>query len=56
MDFAQLLQATAATPQSRARPTRPKASRGAIGVQEKVDEEEEWDLVDDAEQLEAYTS
>ncbi|KAI0052006.1 hypothetical protein FA95DRAFT_1675524 [Auriscalpium vulgare] len=44
LDFAQLLQATAATP----RTSRPKTKRVAR-PSEKIPEEDEWDLVDDAE-------
>jgi len=54
LDFAQVLQATAATPASRARPSRPKAVVGLgrrVSRQEKIPEEDEWDLVDDAERL-----
>ncbi|VDC05840.1 unnamed protein product [Peniophora sp. CBMAI 1063] len=54
LDFAQLLQATAATPASRARPSRPKTSAGGgrrPKPQEKIPEEDEWDLLDDAEGL-----
>ncbi|ETW75661.1 hypothetical protein HETIRDRAFT_37878 [Heterobasidion irregulare TC 32-1] len=59
LDFAQLLQATAATPSSRARPSRSHASGAstrAISIshhsqpsREKIPEEEEWDIVDDTD-------
>ncbi|KAA1477739.1 hypothetical protein DENSPDRAFT_621022 [Dentipellis sp. KUC8613] len=55
LDFAQLLQATAATPTSRgSRPTRPKTRRPSHAAsklperERAIPEEEEWDLVDDA--------
>ncbi|KAI0058508.1 hypothetical protein BV25DRAFT_1840905 [Artomyces pyxidatus] len=52
LDFAQLLQATAATPSTRARPSRPKTRRVSHSSRstDKIPEEEEWDLVDDAEE------
>ncbi|THH13597.1 hypothetical protein EW146_g6644 [Bondarzewia mesenterica] len=60
LDFAQLLQATAATPTSRARPSRPKSSRTSehrVSIsdsgrpsQERIAEEEEWHLIDDTDE------
>ncbi|KAI0259072.1 UV radiation resistance protein/autophagy-related protein 14 [Gloeopeniophorella convolvens] len=48
LDFAQLLQATAATPASRPRPARPRAP-GAHKNRDRIPEEDEWDLLDDAD-------
>ena len=48
LDFAQLLQATAATPASRPRPARPRIA-GTTKTRSHVPEEDEWDLLDDDE-------
>ncbi|KAI0246348.1 UV radiation resistance protein/autophagy-related protein 14 [Lactifluus subvellereus] len=48
LDFAQLLQATAATPTSRPRPARPR-TMGTHKNRNHIPEEDEWDLLDDAE-------
>ncbi|KAH9955827.1 UV radiation resistance protein/autophagy-related protein 14 [Russula dissimulans] len=48
LDFAQLLQATAATPASRPRPARPRTA-GVIKNRNRIPEEDEWDLLDDDE-------
>jgi hypothetical protein len=48
LDFAQLLQATAATPASRPRPVRPRTA-GTIKARNHIPEEDEWDLLDDDE-------
>jgi len=57
LDFAQLLQAMAATPASRARPSRPKGgvyhSPHSSKHQEKITEEEEWDIVDEVGESDA---
>jgi hypothetical protein len=48
LDFAQLLQATAATPASRPRPARPRTV-GTNRHKSQIPEEDEWDLLDDDE-------
>ncbi|KAI0275655.1 UV radiation resistance protein/autophagy-related protein 14 [Russula aff. rugulosa BPL654] len=48
LDFAQLLQATAATPASRPRPARPRTA-GTNRHKSQIPEEDEWDLLDDDE-------
>jgi len=48
LDFAQLLQATAATPASRPRPARPRIA-GTTKQRNNLPEEDEWDLLDDDE-------
>ena len=48
LDFAQLLQATAATPASRPRPARPRTA-GTNKNRSQIPEEDEWDLLDDDE-------
>ncbi|KAI0302907.1 UV radiation resistance protein/autophagy-related protein 14 [Multifurca ochricompacta] len=49
LDFAQLLQATAATPTSRPRPARPRTT-GTHKNRNQIPEEDEWDLLDDADE------
>ncbi|KAI9462749.1 UV radiation resistance protein/autophagy-related protein 14 [Russula earlei] len=48
LDFAQLLQATAATPASRPRPARPR-TMVTVESRNRIPEEDEWDLLDDEE-------
>ena len=48
LDFAQLLQATAATPASRPRPARPRTA-GTNKHRSQIPEDDEWDLLDEDE-------